>query len=169
MSSEGSVAPKERVNIRYRPAVGDAKEEVELPHKLLMIDDFTGQDDATPIAERKRIDVNKDTFNEVMRNQHLSVNLKVANQLSSDPDAGDLAVSLSFATLADFEPERVVMQVPQMQALLELRHALTALKGPLGNVPAFRKAIEQLLADPQSRDRFMAEIGQSGTTTGSTA
>ncbi|TFG58762.1 MAG: type VI secretion system contractile sheath small subunit, partial [Deltaproteobacteria bacterium] len=33
MAKEGTVAPKERVNIVYRPALGDAKEEVELPLK----------------------------------------------------------------------------------------------------------------------------------------
>ena len=37
MASEGSVAPKERVNIVYRPAIGDAKAEVELPLKLLVV------------------------------------------------------------------------------------------------------------------------------------
>ena len=30
MSKEGSVAPKERVNITYKPAIGNAKEEIEL-------------------------------------------------------------------------------------------------------------------------------------------
>ena len=34
---EGSIAPKERVNIVYRPATGDAKEEVELPLKVLVM------------------------------------------------------------------------------------------------------------------------------------
>ncbi|HKT99965.1 MAG TPA: type VI secretion system contractile sheath small subunit, partial [Paraburkholderia sp.] len=41
MASDGSVAPKERVNIVYRPATGDAKAEVELPLKLLVLGDFT--------------------------------------------------------------------------------------------------------------------------------
>lgn len=30
MSKEGSVAPKERINIKYIPATGDAQAEVEL-------------------------------------------------------------------------------------------------------------------------------------------
>ena len=45
MAKEGSVAPKERVNIVYRPATGDAKEEIELPLKLLVIGDFTQRPD----------------------------------------------------------------------------------------------------------------------------
>ena len=45
MGKEGTVAPKERVNIVYRPATGDAKEEIELPLKLLVVGDFTLQPD----------------------------------------------------------------------------------------------------------------------------
>src|SRR5262245_28490137 len=48
MSKEGSVAPKERVNITYKPATGNAKEEVELPLKLLMIGDYTCRPDPRP-------------------------------------------------------------------------------------------------------------------------
>jgi type VI secretion system protein ImpB len=159
MASDPSVAPKERVNIRYRPATGDAKEDVELPHKLLVLDDFTGRADETPVAERKRVDVSKDTFNEVMRSQNLSLDLKVPNRLAEGEDAGDMAVTLKFATLNDFEPERVAKQIPELNALLELRRALTSLKGPVGNMPAFRKALEKILADPAMREKVLAEIG----------
>lgn len=36
----GSVAPKERVNIKYVPATSDEQAEVELPHKMLVLGDF---------------------------------------------------------------------------------------------------------------------------------
>ncbi len=39
MAKEGSVAPKERINITFKPAVGGAQEEVELPLKLLVLGD----------------------------------------------------------------------------------------------------------------------------------
>ena len=42
---------------------------------------------------------------------------------------------------------------------MDLRDALVALKGPLGNAPAFRKAIEGVLADDASRDRVLSELG----------
>ena len=42
---------------------------------------------------------------------------------------------------------------------MELRDALVALKGPLGNAPAFRKAIESVLADDESRGRVLGELG----------
>lgn len=54
MAQEGSVAPKERVNIVYRPATGDAKEDVELPLKLLAVGDFTLKETNTPVENRSR-------------------------------------------------------------------------------------------------------------------
>lgn len=158
MANEASVAPKERVNIRYKPATGDAREEVELPHKLLVIGDFTQRPDETPVGERKRADVNKDNFDDVMRSQGLGLDLKVKNRLVEDDDANDLAINLRVGTLKDLEPEAVAAQVPEMQKLLELRTALVSLKGPLGNLPNFRKAIERILSDEALRQQVLTEI-----------
>ena len=47
MSKEGSVAPKERVNIVYKPATGNAQEEVELPLRILMAGDYTQKADSS--------------------------------------------------------------------------------------------------------------------------
>jgi type VI secretion system protein ImpB len=53
----------------------------------------------------------------------------------------------------------VAEQVPELQQLLELRAALTALKSPLGNVPAFRKKLQALLGDATAREQLMRELG----------
>jgi len=158
MASEGSVAPKERVNIRYRPATGDAKEEIELPFKQVVLGDFTQRADDTPVEERERIRVDKDNFNDVMKAQKLSLDLNVKDTLADEADA-EMPVSLKFDTLKDFEPEQVVNQVPELRKLLELRQALMALKGPLGNVPAFRKAIQGILDDEGAKSKLLAELG----------
>ena len=64
-----------------------------------------------------------------------------------------------FDNMKDFSPDSIAHQVPELDKLLELRRALLALKGPLGNVPAFRKAIQKILSDSDSRSRLMAELG----------
>ncbi|MGD2061991.1 MAG: type VI secretion system contractile sheath small subunit [Nitrospirota bacterium] len=161
MAKEGSVAPKERVNITYKPATGGAQEEVELPLKFMMLGDYTLRADDTPLEERKAIQVDKDNFNDVMRSQKLELDANVEDRLSGV--AGDqLAVHLKFDTLADFNPESVARQVPELDQLLQLRNALTALKGPLGNLPAFRKKIESILADETKRAELLKELGPSG-------
>ena len=158
MPKEGSVAPPERVNIRYRPAVGDAQEEVELPLKMLFLGDYTGRPDPKPLEERRPINVDKGNFEQVLAEQNLGLDLSVPETLSGE--AGNtLAVTLRFQRLSDFGPEAVANQVPELRKLLELREALTSLKNPLSNRPAFRKKIQELLNDPGSRTQLMQELG----------
>ena len=162
MAKEGSVAPKERINIVYSPATGDAKEEVELPLKLVVLGDFTGRQDDTPLEDRKKINVNKDNFGDVMKQQKLGVDINVADRLSGEQD-GEMSLSLKFESLKDFSPEELVRQVPELSKMLELREALTALKGPLGNVPAFRKMIQSALGDDEAREKLLKELGVEDT------
>ncbi|WP_348703997.1 type VI secretion system contractile sheath small subunit [uncultured Neptuniibacter sp.] len=158
MAKEGSVAPKERINIVYKPAIGDAKEEIELPLKLLMVGDYTQREDEDEVEDRELIDIDKANFNDVMSSQKLNLQVTVPNKLSGE-EGDEVPVDLTFDTLKDFEPEAIVRQVPEMAKLLELREALSFLKGPLGNVPAFRKQIDELLGDDESRQKLMAELG----------
>jgi type VI secretion system protein ImpB len=155
---EGSVAPKERVNITYKPATGNAKEDVELPLKMLMLGDYTMRQDPTPLEDRKPINVDKDNFQKVMSEQKLSLGLTVKDRLSEQEDS-ELNVNLKFRRLSDMEPAAIANQVPELKKLLELRAALTALKGPLGNEKAFRNKIQSILSDPASRNRIINELG----------
>lgn len=152
-----SVAPKERVNIRYKSATDGAQEDVELPLRILMVGDFTGKEDARAIEEREPVDINKENFNEVMAAQGIGADVSVDNHLV--PGGGEMSASLSFNTLSDFRPEGIVDQVPELRELRELRDALKYLKGPLGNVPSFTRRIQALLKDPDKRARLMAELG----------
>ncbi|MNU53653.1 hypothetical protein D3C71_426880 [compost metagenome] len=68
-------------------------------------------------------------------------------------------MDLRVGSMKDFNPASLVDQVPELKKLMELRNALIALKGPLGNTPAFRKAIEGVLADDESRNRVLGELG----------
>lgn len=158
MAKESTVAPKERVNIRYKPATGDAKEEVELPLKMVVLGDYTQKADDTPVEDRALINVNKDNFNDVMKGHKLSLDIQTDDKLSEGEEAGKLNVSLKFDSLNDFTPEAIVRQTPELNKLLELREALVALKGPLGNAPAFRKAIQGVIGDEEAREKLLAEL-----------
>jgi len=158
MGKEASVAPRERVNIVYRPATGDAQEEVELPLKLLVMGDFTGKPDDRTMEDREPINIDKDNFNEVLKAQDINLDVTVPNRLSGEPDE-EMNVSLKFESMKDFGPEAIARNTPELTGLLELREALTALKGPLSNLPEFRKKIQELVKDESARERVLKELG----------
>ncbi|MCD5994606.1 type VI secretion system contractile sheath small subunit [Pseudomonas sp. CDFA 602] len=159
MAKEGSIAPKERVNIRFKPATGDVQQQVELPLKLLVLGDFVQRSDERKLEDRKSISVDKNNFDDVLEKQELALSLSVRNRLDESSDGMDLSVRINVTCMKDFNPANLVEQIPEMKKLMELREALMALKGPLGNTPAFRKAIESVLMDDQSRHRVLKELG----------
>lgn len=158
MSKEGSVAPKERVNIVYRPATGDAKEEVELPLKLMVLGDFTQREDDRSVEDREPISVDKNNFNDVMKGQGLGMTVSVPNKLVEDDLEAQMAVTLRFENINDFTPDAIVRQVPELARLLELRESLKALKGPLANVPEFRRKVQEMVSDEKARAALLSEL-----------
>lgn len=161
MAKESTVAPKERVNIVYKPSLDGAQEDVELPLKMLVLGDFTGSLDSRPVEQREPMNVDKDNFNDILKAQNISVNVNVPNRLASE-NGQDMNVKLSVGSMKDFGPEAIAAQVPELQRLLELREALRSLMGPLANVPEFRKKIQELIKDDTTRQRLLAEIGIEG-------
>ena len=156
--SNGSVAPKERINISYKSSTGGASEDVELPLKMLIVDDFTGKENDDVIEDREPVNINKDNFNDVIKSHNLSMNFSVPNRLQEGSDE-DVNVDLKINSIKDFNPAQIAEQVPELASLMELRRALQALKGPLGNVPAFRKTIQAILENDDTRAQVMQELG----------
>lgn len=154
--SDSSVAPKERINIKYVPNTNGHAAEVELPLNLLVVGDM-GKVDSAAIDERDAVSINKNNFNSVIAEAGISLNFNVPNLLSDKSDE-ELNITLDVKSLNDFSPDNVARQVPEMKKLLELREALVALKSPLGNLPAFRAQIQAMLDDEKSRDRLIEEL-----------
>ncbi len=159
--ADGSVAPKERINISYKSDTGGASESVELPLKLLVLDDFTGKENDDVIEEREPINVNKVNFNDVVKSHNLSMSFSVPNKLEKDSD-NNINVDLKINSMKDFDPGSIARQIPELNSLLELRSALQALRGPLGNVPSFRKTIQAILENDDTRKQVMEELGIEG-------
>ncbi len=161
MAKDGSVAPRERINIQYKSETGAAEESIELPFKMLVTGDFTNREDDRMVEERKPINVDKDNFDDVLASQNIEINMTVANRLSDEEDE-EMGVTLNVRSMRDFTPDAIVGQVPELRALMDLREALVALKGPLGNVPAFRKMIEETLKDDNLKAELFRELGIEG-------
>ncbi len=160
MPSQSSVAPKERVNIVYKPATEGAQAEVELPLKLLVLGDYTLRDEEAALEELEPVAVDKDNFDQVLAAQAPRLELQVPDMLR--PQRGcTLQLDLRFARLDDFSPDALLAQVPQLRALLQLRDALKAIKGPLSNIPAFRRKLQEIAAEPERLRSLVAELRQA--------
>ncbi len=153
----GSVAPKERVNISYKPAVGDASKQIELPMKVLVMSDFTNKPDDRTMEEREIVNVNKVNFDDVMASMDLETEFSVPNLLIEGSE-DELSIKLTPKSLKDFTPDKLVESIPELKKVIELRAALKALKGPLGNVPKMRRTIQEMITDDSARKQLIQEI-----------
>jgi type VI secretion system protein ImpB len=144
--------PRDRLNIVYRSA--DEKE-FELPLRMLFVGDFMGRDER-PIEDRVPIRVDKDTFARVLAAHAPRLDLLVASARTEDGTA--VRASLTFRRLADFAPDAIAAQIPEVSRLLSLRDALSELKNA-GDVTAFRAQLESLISDAAARERLLLALG----------
>ncbi|HPC83591.1 MAG TPA: type VI secretion system contractile sheath small subunit [Thermoanaerobaculaceae bacterium] len=149
--------PPSRVNIRYVKYTGGAQEQVELPLKLLLLGDYTGRPDATPLEERKKISVNKDNFAAVMREQNLRLSMVVPNRLSG-VQGDEMTVNLAIESMDSFNPDDIVRQVPELAKMLEIRELLVDLKARVITNKRFRQALERIVKDPSQIETIMREL-----------
>ncbi|MFI5023469.1 MAG: type VI secretion system contractile sheath small subunit, partial [Alphaproteobacteria bacterium] len=115
---------KPRVHITYEVETEGAMVLKELPFVVGIMGDFSG-DPTQPLKslkDRKFVQIDRDNINGVMASMTPGLNLKVDNKLADD--GSQMAVSLKFNSMDDFEPARVVDQVEPLRKLLETRNKL---------------------------------------------
>ena len=156
--AENSVAPKERINITYKTKTNNQEADVELPLKLMVMANLTGHND-TPLEEREVVSINKINFDQVMQKMDIKTNFTVENKLGLGPD--EINVELKISNMKDFSPDNIAKQIPEINQLLELRKALVSLKGPMGNIPDFRKAVLDALKNKKTKQELLLEIKDS--------
>ena len=156
--AENSVAPKERINITYKTKTNHQEADVELPLKLMVMANLTGYND-TPLEEREVVSINKINFDQVMQKMDIKTNFTVENKLGLGSD--EINIELKISNMKDFSPDNIAKQIPEINQLLELRKALVSLKGPMGNIPDFRKAVLDALKDKKTKQELLLEIKDS--------
>ncbi|SAK55629.1 type VI secretion protein [Caballeronia hypogeia] len=153
--------PKSRVSITLDLHTGGAQKKVELPLKLLVAGDFSAGREQAPLAERKKVNINKNNFDAVLADHAPDLQFAADNTLAND--GSELPVNLSFRAMKDFEPEQVARQIPELQALLAVRNLLRDLKSNLLDNGAFRREFEKILKNKELSDKLRAELAQIAT------
>jgi type VI secretion system protein ImpB len=150
---------KPRVHITYEVETEGAQIERELPFVVGILGDFAGdpQEPLKPLSERKFVQIDRDNFNDVMARIQPGLNIKVENTLAGD--GSQMAVSLKFRSIEDFEPQRVAEQVPALKALLETRAKLRDLMSKVDRSEELEALLEEVLQDKEKLNKLSAELG----------
>ena len=150
---------KPRVHITYEVETEGAEILRELPFVVGIMGDFSGDptQPLRPLNERKFIQIDRDNFNEVMGRMTPGLNLRVDNKLVDD--GSQMAVSLKFDSLEEFEPARVAEQVPALKALLETRSKLRDLMSKVDRSEQLESLLEQILTNENELKSLSGQLG----------
>jgi type VI secretion system protein ImpB len=150
---------KPRVHITYEVETEGAEILRELPFVVGIMGDFSGDptQPLKPLSERKFIQIDRDNFNEVMARMTPGLNIRVDNKLADD--GSQMAVSLQFNSIEDFEPARVAEQVPALKALLETRNKLRDLMSKVDRSEQLESLLEQILTNENELKSLSGQLG----------
>jgi type VI secretion system protein ImpB len=148
-----------RVHITYEVETEGAQIVRELPFVVGVVGDFSGDpaQPLRPLAERKFIQIDRDNFDEVMQRLAPGLHLKVDNKLSED--GGFMAVDLRFNGIEDFEPGRVLDQIPALKSLLETRNRLRDLMSKADRSEELEMLLEQVLKNKDDLEEISGQLG----------
>lgn len=160
-----------RVHITYEVETGGAMRLKELPFVMGVLGEFTTNPKETDkkLKERDFVEVNLQNFDKVLKDFAPRLEYTVPNKLSSDPNAGEIPVSLSFESMQDFAPDRVAQQVEPLRKLLELRTKLADLRGTLQGNDKLDAILQTTLNDQARMTQLKSELGGSPTNGGEDA
>jgi type VI secretion system protein ImpB len=149
---------KPRVHIKYEVETEGAMVVKELPFVVGVLGDFSGNPTQAlkPFGERKFVQIDRDNFDDVMRRMTPGLNLMVENKLQND--GTDLAVSLKFESMEDFEPGAVVNQVPALKALLDARNELRDLMSKADRSEDLERMLEDILQNNGDLKTLVAQL-----------
>jgi type VI secretion system protein ImpB len=150
---------KPRVHIKYEVETEGAQVERELPFVMGVMGEFSG-DPTKPLpslTDRKFVQIDRDNFNDVMARIGPGLNLKVDNTLAGD--GTQMAVDLKFNGIEDFEPGRIVEQVPALRALMETRNKLRDLMSKVDRSEELETLLEQVLQNEGELKSLSGQLG----------
>lgn len=151
-----SEIPKARVNITLDVETEGARKKKELPLKLLAVGDYSNGKTTGPVANRERININKNNFNQVLSSLNPELEYTVPNRIKNDDT--DIKINLKIENMKDFHPETIARRVPQLNNLLAMRNLLKDLRANLIDNKEFRRELERLARERKALAGLEEEI-----------
>jgi type VI secretion system protein ImpB len=150
---------KPRVHLIYEVETGGAAVKRELPFVVGVLGDFSGNPSQPlkPLKDRKFVQIDRDNIQDVMASMAPELNYRVENTLAGD--GSELAVSLKFNSMEDFDPTQVAKQIEPLKKLLETRNRLSDLISKADRSSELEGLLEQALQDPAALQKLSKELG----------
>lgn len=152
--------PKSRLTLRYKTDVNGQPEDVSLPLRLLVTNDFSlgsSKDRKVDLDERRLRNMNGKNTDSIMKDMGINLNFAVPNKI--DPDkAEDMQVDIPFDSIRSFSPDQVAKNVPKVKSLLMLKELLEEVISNVDNRKDFRKLLGELMSNEEALAKMMEEL-----------
>lgn len=137
-----------RVQIEYDLELYGAEKKVNLPFVMGVMADLSGKPaEALPaVADRKFLDIDVDNFDDRLKSMKPRVAFNVPNKLTGD---GNVAVDITFESMADFSPAAVAQKVEPLRKLLEARTQLANLLTYMDGKSGAEALMGKIMTDPE--------------------
>lgn len=138
-----------RVHLTYDVEIGDAIETKEIPFVVGVLGEFSGDSkiEQPKLKDKKFVEVDLDTFDEVMQGLAPRANFRVQNNLSDT--GGEFAVDLAFNSINDFRPESIAEQVDPLRQLVEARDRLADLRNKISANEKLEDLLDEVLSNTE--------------------
>lgn len=153
---------KPRVHITYDVETEGGMIERELPFVMGVLGDFSGDptEPLEPLEKRKFVQIDRDNFNQVMARMKPGLNMRVENTIQGD--GSEMAVSLKFNSMDDFEPAKILQQVEPLRRLMETRDKLRDLSTKVDRSSDLENVLEKVLENSGELQKLSQELGTGG-------
>lgn len=147
-----SIPPsRSRVNITLKPNDPHAEKKKELPLKLILLGSFAGDKPTASLVREKKQRLFPGKLDALIRSINPRITIQVDNVV--DKHVEELCAELSFNSMKDFSPDKLIEQVPVLKRLMAMRYLLKDLKSQLLENPALKEHIQaSLLVTGKEKD-----------------
>ncbi|MDR0867299.1 MAG: type VI secretion system contractile sheath small subunit [Planctomycetota bacterium] len=136
-----------RVQIEYDVELYGSEKKVNLPFITGVLADLSGKPaEALPnVEDRKFLDIDVDNFDDRLKAVKPRVAFTVENTVTGE---GNLPVEMTFASMDDFSPAKVIQKTEGLRQLLDARTQLANLLSYMDGKAGAEELIKKVLQDP---------------------
>jgi type VI secretion system protein ImpB len=136
-----------RVQIEYDVESNGAEKKVDLPFVMGVMSDLSGKpEEPLPrVDDRPMLEFTSENFDDRLKAIKPHVAFSVPNVLSGE---GNIAVDLTFESMADFSPGAVTAKIDGLKQLMEARGQLANLLSYMDGKQGAEDLLSKILKDP---------------------